>query len=37
MATYKECMKKGYLDKFWNDVHLEEEEKEDLKIHGWRK
>ena len=23
-------MKKGHLEKFWNGVHLEEEEKEDL-------
>ena len=45
MATCKEWMKKGYLEKFWNGVHLgeeeeeeeEEEEKEDVKIRGCRK
>ena len=30
-------MKKGYLEKFRNGVHLEEEEKEDLEIRGFRK
>ena len=30
-------MKKGYLEKFWNGIHLEEEEKEDLEIHGCKK
>ena len=25
-------MKKGYLETFWNVVHLEEEEKEDLEM-----
>ena len=29
-------MKKGYVEKFCNRVHLEEEEKEDLEIHRWR-
>ena len=44
MATFKEWMKKGYLEKFWYGVHLEEgeeeeeeEDKEDLVIRGWRK
>ena len=38
MATCKDWMKKGYLEKFWNGVHLEEEEeKEDLEIQGYRK
>ena len=44
MATYKELMKKSYLEKFWNGVHLEEEEeeeeeeeKEDLEIRGCKK
>jgi hypothetical protein len=33
-----EWMKIGYLKKIWSDVHLEEEEEmEDLKIHGCRK
>ena len=27
-------MKKNYLEKFWNSLHLKEEEKEDLKIRG---
>ena len=31
-------MKKGYVEKFWKGVHLEEEEeKEDLEIRGCRK
>jgi hypothetical protein len=30
-------MKKGYLEKFWNSVQLEEEEKADLEICGCRK
>ena len=29
LATCKAWMKKGYLEKNWNDNHLEEEEKED--------
>ena len=30
-------MKKGYLEKFWNGVRLEEEEREDLEIRGcWK-
>jgi hypothetical protein len=33
----EEWMKKGYLNKLWNGVHLEEEEKEDLEIRGCRK
>ena len=43
MAMCEEWMKKGYLENFWNGVHLEEEEeeneeeKEDLEIRGWRK
>ena len=36
MATYKEWKKKGSLEKFWNGIHLEEEEKKDLEIHGRR-
>ena len=31
------CMKKRYLEEFWNGVHLEQEEKEDLEIHGCKK
>jgi hypothetical protein len=30
-------MKKGYLEKFWNYLHLQEEEKEDLEIRECRK
>ena len=30
-------MKKGYLQKFWNGGHLEEEEMEDIEIHGCMK
>ena len=30
-------MKKDFLEQFWNGVHLEEDEKEDLEIRGWRK
>ena len=37
MATCKEWIMKGYLEKFWIDVHLEEEEKEDLEISGCKK
>ena len=37
MATCKEWMKKGYLEKVCNGVHLEEEEKEDLEIRGCKK
>ena len=29
MAMWKEWMKKGYLEKFWNGVHLEETENEE--------
>jgi hypothetical protein len=40
MVKCEERMKKGYLKKFWNGFHLEEEEeeeeKEDLKIRGCR-
>ena len=36
MATCEEWMKKDYLQKFWNGVHLEEE-REDLLIGGCRK
>ena len=36
MTTCKEWKKKGNLEKFWNGVHLEEEEKEDLEIRGCR-
>ena len=35
--TITEWMKKGYLEKFWNGVHLEEEEKEYLEICRFRK
>ena len=37
MASYEEWMEKGYLENFCNGVHLEEEEKEDLKIREFRK
>ena len=37
MATCKEWMNKDSLETFWNGVHLEKEEKEDLKIRGCRK
>ena len=40
MVTCEEWMKKGYLKKLWNAVHLEEEEeeeKEDLENRGCRK
>ena len=37
MTTWKEWMKKGSLDKFWNGVQQVEEEKEDLEIRGcWK-
>ena len=32
----KNLMKKGYLEKFWNSVHMEAEEKDDLEIRGCR-
>ena len=32
-----ELMKKGYLEIFWNDVHMEEEEQEDLEFRGCNK
>ena len=32
MTTCKEWTKKGSLEEFWNDTHLEEEEWEDLEI-----
>ena len=43
MVTYEEWIKRGYLKKIWNGVHLEEEEeeeeeeKDDLEIRGFRK
>ena len=37
MATYKEWTKKGSLEKFGNGVHLENEEREDLEIRGYRR
>ena len=37
MAMCKEWMKNGYLEKFWNGAHLEEQEKEYLEIRGWMK
>ena len=37
MAMCKEWMKEDYLEKYWNGIHLEEEGKEDLRIHGCRK
>ena len=30
-------MKKGFLGKFWNGAHLEDEEGEDLEIRGCRR
>ena len=32
MTTYKEWIKKGSLENFWNGVHLEDEEREDSKL-----
>ena len=32
-----EEMQKGYIDEFWNGVHLEEEIKKDLEINGSKK
>jgi hypothetical protein len=37
MAMCKEWTKKGYLEKFRNGDHLQEEEKEDLNIRGCKK
>ena len=37
MATCKECMTKDSLEKFWSDVHLEDEEREDFEIRGCRR
>ena len=37
MTTCKEWMKNDSLEKFWNGVPLEEEEKEDLEIRECRK
>ena len=37
MATCKEWTKRGALEEFWNGAHLEDEEKEDLKIRGCRR
>ena len=37
MTMCNEWMKKGYLETFWNDIHLEEEEMEDLEILGCRR
>ena len=37
MATCKGWTKKGSLEEFWNGVHLEDEEREDLKIRGCRR
>ena len=34
---YDEWMKKGYLEKIWNGVRLEEEEREDLEIRRCKK
>ena len=28
-------MKKDFLEQFWNGVHLEEDEKEDLELDSW--
>ena len=32
MATWKQWIEKGSLEKFWNGVQLEDDEKEDLEI-----
>ena len=37
MSTWKEWMKKGFLGKFWNGAHLEDEEKAHLEIRGCSK
>ena len=37
MAMYKEWTRKGSLKEFWNGVHLEDEEREDLEIRGCRR
>ena len=37
IAMCKEWMKKGTFEKIWNDVHLEDEEREDLKMPGCRR
>ena len=37
MATCKEWMKEGYLNKFWNGVNLEDEKTEQLEICGYRR
>jgi len=31
MVMFKECMEKCSLEKFWNGVHLEEEDEEEKK------
>jgi hypothetical protein len=36
MVTGEERMKKGYLNTFWNGVHLDEGEKEYIRIRGSR-
>ena len=37
MITCKEWTKKGSIEQFWDGDHLEDEEKEDLKIRGRRR
>ena len=37
MATCKGWTKKSYLEEFWNGAHLENKEREDLEICGFRR
>ena len=37
MAKCKGWTRKGSLEEFWNGAHLEDEEREDLEIRGYRK
>ena len=36
MATCKGWIKKGSLEEFWNGAHLEDEDREDLKIREYK-
>ena len=37
MASCKGWTKKGSLEEFWNDTHLEDKERENLEIRGCKR